>query len=70
MSKLTGTVKFFKGQNGYGFITPDAGGGDVFVHISDVRDGGADTLQKDDRVEFETVASKGRIKAANIKIIN
>ena len=46
----TGTVKFFNEQKGYGFITPDDGGSDLFIHVSNVADG---TLSDGQRVEFE-----------------
>jgi CspA family cold shock protein len=70
MSKLIGTVKFFKKDKGFGFIEIDKGHGDVFVHITDVQAAGYDGLAQNDRVEFEKVESKGRFKATNIKIIN
>jgi len=51
---MTGTVKFFNSSKGYGFITPDEGGKDVFVHISAVQQSGLDGLADGQRVQFET----------------
>ncbi len=48
-----GTVKFFNEQKGYGFIAPEDGGNDAFVHISAVERAGMATLQKDQRVSYE-----------------
>jgi len=70
MSKLIGTVKFFKNDKGFGFVAPDDGTADVFVHISDLQEAGYDGLSKGDKVEFERVESRGRIKAKAIKIIS
>lgn len=50
----TGTVKFFNADKGFGFITPDNGGKDVFVHISDVERSGMTTLQDNQKVSFDT----------------
>jgi len=50
----TGTVKFFNTQKGFGFITPDEGGNDVFVHITAVQSSGLEGLNDGQRVEFET----------------
>lgn len=50
----TGTVKFFNNDKGFGFITPDEGGNDVFVHITAVKDSGLNDLQDGQRVEFDT----------------
>lgn len=69
-TKLTGTVKFFKKDKGFGFIEINGGGDDVFVHISDVQDAHYDSLAKGDKVEFEKTENRGRFKATNIKIIN
>lgn len=50
----TGTVKFFNSQKGFGFITPDDGGNDVFVHITAVQSAGLQGLEDGQRVSFET----------------
>ncbi|AJG20270.1 MULTISPECIES: cold-shock protein [Cupriavidus] len=60
----TGTVKFFNAQKGFGFITPDAGGKDLFVHISQVR-GGA-PLQDNQRVQYQSQQGKKGPEAANV----
>jgi len=70
MSKLTGTVKFFKNDKGFGFIAPDGGSDDVFVHISDLQAAGYSGISKGDKVEFERVENRGRMKATSIKIIS
>ncbi|WP_443971978.1 cold-shock protein [Sphingobium sp. CR28] len=63
----TGTVKFFNADKGYGFIAPDDGGNDSFVHISAVERSGFATLQKDQRVNFELeVDKRGRQSAVNL----
>jgi cold shock protein len=48
-----GTVKWFNGEKGFGFITPDGGAKDVFVHFSEIRGTGFRTLEENQRVEFE-----------------
>lgn len=50
----TGTVKFFNAERGFGFITPDEGGKDVFVHISAVQASGLNELMENQKVEFDT----------------
>ncbi|OXT00536.1 cold-shock protein [Notoacmeibacter marinus] len=50
----TGTVKFFNSEKGFGFITPEEGSSDVFVHISAVQASGLDTLSEGQKVSFET----------------
>jgi cold shock protein len=65
----TGTVKFFNGQKGYGFIAPEGGGADVFVHISAVERAGLSTLNEGQRVNFdvETDQKRGKTNATNIR---
>jgi cold shock protein len=65
----TGTVKFFNIQKGFGFIQPEGGGGDVFVHISAVERAGMSTLNEGQRVNFdvETDQKRGKTNAANIR---
>ena len=52
---MTGTVKFFNGERGYGFITPNDGGRDVFVHITAVERAGLKSLIEGQRISFETI---------------
>lgn len=55
-----GTVKWFNGEKGFGFIAPDGDGPDVFVHYSEINGGGFRTLEENQRVEFEiTQGAKG-----------
>jgi cold shock protein len=65
----TGTVKWFNIQKGYGFITPDEGGKDVFVHISAVERAGMSGLRDGQKVSFEEVTDKrsGKKSAENLK---
>ena len=63
----SGTVKWFNGQKGYGFIAPDGGGKDVFVHISAVEKAGVD-LREGDKVTFDIVPNKGKESAENLKV--
>lgn len=65
-----GTVKFFNVDKGYGFITPEEGGNDSFVHISAVQRAGMVALQKDQRLSFDVeIDSRGRNSAINLKEI-
>lgn len=65
----TGTVKFFNEAKGYGFIKPEGGGKDVFVHISDLQASDMGTLNDGDAVEFEVAESRdGRPKAVNLSM--
>jgi cold shock protein len=63
----TGTVKWFNDAKGYGFITPDGGGEDLFAHFSEVRVDGFKSLQENQKVTFETKAGPKGKQAANIK---
>ncbi len=65
-----GTVKWFNPSKGYGFIEPEDGSKDVFVHISDVENAGMKTLYENDKVEFEPTPGKnGKMSASNLKIV-
>ena len=65
-----GTVKWFNPTKGYGFITPEKGGGaDVFVHISDVQNAGLNTLNEGQRVSYEIKTDKGKPAAGNLKLV-
>ena len=62
-----GTVKFFYAAKGYGFIAPEEGGGDAFVHISAVERAGMSTLDKDQRVSYELETdNRGKTSAVNL----
>ncbi len=62
-----GTVKFFDAAKGFGFIQPESGEKDVFVHISAVQNAGMDTLSEGQRVSFEVVTERGKLAASNLK---
>ena len=62
-----GTVKFFNAAKGYGFIAPEEGGGDAFVHISAVERAGMSTLDKDQRGSYELETdNRGKTSAVNL----
>jgi CspA family cold shock protein len=64
----TGTVKFFNESKGYGFIAPDGGGNDAFVHISAVERSGMRTLRQDQRVSYDVQQdNRGKMAAVNLK---
>jgi CspA family cold shock protein len=66
----TGTVKWFNGTKGYGFIQPDAGGADVFVHISAVERAGLRDLREGQKLSYELATEKGKTSAANLKLVD
>jgi len=67
----TGTVKWFNNQKGFGFIQPDQGGQDVFVHISAVERAGLSTLNEGQKISFEVVADRrtGKSSADNLRSV-
>ncbi len=67
----TGTVKWFNAQKGFGFIAPDDGGSDAFVHISAVERSGIGDLREGQKVSFELVADRksGKMSADSLKIL-
>ncbi|WP_305787199.1 MULTISPECIES: cold-shock protein [Micromonosporaceae] len=64
---VTGTVKWFNGEKGYGFITQDDGGADVFAHFSAIATSGYRTLEENQRVEFEVAQGAKGPQAENIR---
>ena len=65
---ISGTVKFFNSDKGYGFISPDDGTADAFVHISAVERAGLSTLQQDQRLNYELEEGRnGRVSAVNLQ---
>ncbi|MBI1274989.1 cold-shock protein [bacterium] len=65
----TGTVKWFNPTKGYGFIQPEEGGNDVFVHISAVERAGLAGLNEGQKVSYELATNKGKTSAANLKLV-
>lgn len=64
----TGTVKFFNDAKGYGFIQPDDGGNDAFVHVTAVERAGMQTLRQDQRVSYDLEEDRrGKMSAVNLK---
>ena len=67
---ITGTVKFFNEDKGYGFIQPEDNSGDAFVHISAVEAAGMRTLDRDQKVQYELQADRsGRNSAVNLQAL-
>lgn len=65
----TGTVKWFNGTKGFGFIAPDEGGDDVFVHITALQDAGIDNLDDGQKVSYEIAENRGRESAVELKLV-
>jgi CspA family cold shock protein len=63
----TGTVKFFNSQKGFGFIAPNDGSKDVFVHVSALERAGMSTLVEGQKVSFDVVTERGKQAAANLQ---
>ena len=68
MSSKTGTVKFFNATKGFGFISPEGGGKDIFVHVSAVERAGLRTLVEGQRVAFDTETDQRGPKAVNLSV--
>ena len=66
----TGSVKFFKTDKGYGFITPEDGSRDVFVHVSAVQNSGLTTLSEGQKLSFEIQEDARGPKATNLAVID
>lgn len=67
---MNGTVKFFNNAKGFGFIQPDDGSKDVFVHISAIERAGLTTLSEAQKVSFDLErGNNGKVSAANLKVI-
>lgn len=65
-----GTVKWFNAEKGYGFIQPEDGGGDVFVHISAVEAAGMRTLEENAKIQYEMVEDRrGRTSAGELQLV-
>ena len=67
-STQTGTVKWFDSGKGFGFITPDGGGKDLFAHFSEIRAEGFKSLNEAQRVQFEVTQGKKGLQASNIRL--
>ncbi len=63
----TGTVKWFNNKKGYGFIAPDEGGNDAFVHISAVQQAGMKSLREGAKISYELMEERGKTVAGNLK---
>ncbi len=65
----TGTVKWFNKKKGYGFITPDEGGNDVFVHISAVQKAGLRSLDEGAKISYELMTEREKTVAGDLKLL-
>jgi cold shock protein len=69
MAKETGTVKWFNESKGYGFITPDNGGKDLFAHFKEIQGNGFKTLLENQKVEFDVTQGQKGPQASNIRVL-
>jgi CspA family cold shock protein len=67
--KKAGTVKWFNPDKGYGFVAPDDGTKDVFIHISALNAASLNTLDENQKIKFEVTSSQGKESATNIELI-
>ncbi len=65
-----GKVKWFNTTKGFGFITPDQGGNDVFVHITAVQKAGLQTLNEGQAIEYDLQENRGKLAAAELRLID
>ncbi|WEX14133.1 cold-shock protein [Pseudomonas sp. G11] len=65
----TGIVKWFNGEKGFGFITPDDGSPDLFVHYSTIQSTGYKSLEENQKVEFEVTQGQKGPQAANVRVL-
>ncbi|MDH3210128.1 MAG: cold-shock protein [Burkholderiaceae bacterium] len=65
----TGTVKWFNDGKGFGFITPESGGKDLFAHFKEIRGDGFKSLSEGQRVEFEVTQGQKGLQASNIRVM-
>ena len=65
-----GKVKWFNRTKGYGFIEPDDGSKDVFIHVSEIEKQGIPDLKEDQKISYKTENNKGKLSAVDIKIID
>ena len=68
--KTTGTVKWFNSTKGYGFVAPDNGSKDVFINISALNAAGLESLDDNQKIEFDIEEKQGKTSAININLIN
>lgn len=66
----TGKIKWFSTQKGFGFIEPDGGGRDVFVHVSAVERAGLSDLREGQKISFDVATERGKQAAANLKVVD
>jgi len=69
MNVATGTVKWFNGEKGFGFISQDGGGADVFVHFSAIAGSGFKNLEENQKVEFEVTQGQKGLQASDVRVI-